>query len=94
MAVVLNGREHRITVEPGPQGRRQFEREIRRLFSLAEDDELEFTFDCQAPGMPHKPEGVLLPLLRLFRAPCEVAGHARCPPAQAWYLSACDMNPL
>lgn len=61
MAVVLNGREHRITVEPGPQGRSQFEREIRRLFSLSEDDELEFTFDCQAPGMPHKPEGVASP---------------------------------
>jgi hypothetical protein len=50
MAVVLNGQEHRITVEPGPQGRSQFEAEIRRLFGLSQDDELEFTFDCQAPG--------------------------------------------
>lgn len=50
MAVVLNGQEHRITVEPGPKGRSQFEAEIRRLFGLSQDDELEFTFDCQAPG--------------------------------------------
>jgi hypothetical protein len=50
MAVVLNGQEHRITVEPGPRGRKQFEAEIRRLFRLSQDDELEFTFDCQAPG--------------------------------------------
>lgn len=50
MAVVLNGQEHRITVEPGDVGRRQFETEIRRLFSLSQEDELEFTFDCQAPG--------------------------------------------
>jgi hypothetical protein len=50
MAVVLNGQEHRITVEPGRTGRRQFEREIRRLFSLSQEDELEFTFDCQTPG--------------------------------------------
>ena len=54
MAVVLNGKEHRITVEPGRNGRQQFEKEIRRLFSLSSDDELEFTFDCQTPG-----EGVL-----------------------------------
>ena len=50
MAVVLNGQEHRITVEPGRAGRRQFEKEIRRLFSLSQEDELEFTFDCQAPS--------------------------------------------
>ena len=50
MAVVLNGQEHRITVEPGDTGRKQFETEIRRLFSLSHEDELEFTFDCQAPG--------------------------------------------
>lgn len=50
MAVVLNGEEHRITVEPGPNGRKQFEDEIRRLFGLSQDDELEFTFDCQAPS--------------------------------------------
>lgn len=50
MAVVLNGKEHRITVEPGRNGRQQFEKEIRRLFSLSSDDELEFTFDCQTPG--------------------------------------------
>lgn len=49
-AVVLNGTEHRITVEPGRQGRKHFEREIRRLFNLSRDDELEFTFDCQAPS--------------------------------------------
>ena len=55
MAVVLNGREHRITVEPGPDGRKQFEREIRRLFCLADEDELEFTFDCQAPGSALRP---------------------------------------
>jgi hypothetical protein len=50
MAVVLNGQEHRITVAPGRAGRKQFEKEIRRLFSLSQEDELEFTFDCQAPG--------------------------------------------
>jgi hypothetical protein len=50
MAVVLNGEEHRITVEPGRSGRKHFEREIRRLFHLSQDDELEFTFDCQTPG--------------------------------------------
>lgn len=50
MAVVLNGEEHRITVEPGRSGRKHFEREIRRLFNLSQDDELEFTFDCQTPG--------------------------------------------
>jgi hypothetical protein len=60
MAVVLNGTEHRITVEPGSDGRRHFEREIRRLFSLSQEDELEFTFDCQAPG-----ESKQLTLLRL-----------------------------
>lgn len=48
-AVVLNGVEHRITVEPGKTGRKHFEREIRRLFKLSTEDELEFTFDCQAP---------------------------------------------
>lgn len=50
MAVVLNGEEHRITVEPGRTGRKHFEREIRRLFQLSQEDELEFTFDCQTPG--------------------------------------------
>ena len=49
MAVVLNGEEHRITVEPGRK-RKHFEREIRRLFKLSQEDELEFTFDCQTPG--------------------------------------------
>lgn len=55
MAVVLNGQEHRITVTPGPAGRRQFEKEIRRLFSLSKEDELEFTFDCQAPAETASP---------------------------------------
>ena len=50
LAVALNGGEHRITVEPGSSGRSQFEKEIRRLFSLTDDDEIDFTFDCQAPG--------------------------------------------
>ena len=51
MAVVLNGSEYRIVCEPGEGGRAKFESEIRRLFQLADEDELEFTFDCQAPDV-------------------------------------------
>lgn len=49
MAVTLNGAAHRVTVRPGPEGRQQFEQDIRRLFELHSQDDLEFTFDCQDP---------------------------------------------
>lgn len=50
MSVVLNGREHRVEVFPGAEGRDRFEAEIRRLFRLDPDDEIDFTFDCVAPA--------------------------------------------
>ena len=49
MAVTLNGNEHRIEVAPGERGRARFERDIRELFELHGEDDLEFTFDCQDP---------------------------------------------
>ena len=49
MEVVLRGRTHRVTVEPGRAGREKFEHEIREVFGLHDDDELEFTFDCSVP---------------------------------------------
>jgi len=49
MAVKLNGMEHRITVTPGADGRKQFESDIRRLFDLSSEDDLEYSFDCIDP---------------------------------------------
>ena len=49
MAVTLNDQVHRVTVRPGPEGRREFESTIRCLFELHSQDDLEFTFDCQDP---------------------------------------------
>lgn len=49
MAVVLNGCEHRITVSRGKSGRKEFERQIRRLFNVDDSDSIDFTFDCSIP---------------------------------------------
>ena len=50
MAVVFEGRQHRITVHPGPDSRDTFERAVRTLFRLSDEDELDMTFDCAVPG--------------------------------------------
>ena len=49
MAVVLNGIEHMIEVEPGPDGRKKFERDIRTHFNLLDSETLDYTFDCEEP---------------------------------------------
>jgi RING-variant domain len=49
MAVVLDGRERRFLVSHGPGGRERFESEIRKVFALADDDVLVYTFDCHVP---------------------------------------------
>ena len=66
MAVTLNDQVHRITVRPGPEGRRRFECDIRDLFELNSQDDLEFTFDCQDPS--NTSESVLLEGRRAFDA--------------------------
>ena len=48
MAVVLDGRQHRITVHQ--DGQDTFEQAIRTLFRLSKEDEIEMTFDCAVPG--------------------------------------------
>lgn len=50
MTVVHNGVNHQVAVQPGPHGRDAFQAEIRRIFSLADNDSIQLTFGCKVPG--------------------------------------------
>lgn len=50
MAIFFEGQVHRIKVYPGPEGKALFQRQIRELVQLSDDEEFEVEFECKAPG--------------------------------------------
>jgi hypothetical protein len=49
MSVVHAGVTHQVQVAPGADGKRAFEREIRRIFKLGAADAVTLTFGCRIP---------------------------------------------
>ncbi len=47
MAIVYDGRVVRLQVKPGKDGQDEFKRQIRKIFDLPDDVELDCTFDCK-----------------------------------------------
>ena len=47
MAIVYNGRVVRLQVKPGKDGQEDFKSQIRKIFELPDDVELDCTFDCR-----------------------------------------------
>eukprot|EP00775_Hariotina_reticulata_P002234 gene2234-2546_t len=49
MAIMFEGKVHRIKVFPGPEGKKRFEQEVRRLINLGDDEEFDIEFQCKSP---------------------------------------------
>ena len=49
MRVSFGGKTYKVQVEPGEDGAKHFEREIRRLLTLPEEQEFDVIFHCKAP---------------------------------------------
>lgn len=49
VAVMCNGHMYKCRVRPGPEGQRQFEQQIKRMFRLPEDTPFTVTFNVRAP---------------------------------------------
>lgn len=54
MRVSFGGKTYKVQVQPGEDGAKAFEREIRRLLNLPEDQEFDVIFHCKAPGTGDK----------------------------------------
>lgn len=49
VAVVCRGVTHRFTIEQGPEGKEKFQRQVRQVFGLPPNAEIEVTFTVKAP---------------------------------------------
>ncbi|KAL6769032.1 hypothetical protein ACKKBF_B17220 [Auxenochlorella protothecoides x Auxenochlorella symbiontica] len=49
MTVAHDGQTHQVVVRPGLEGRAAFERTIREIFGLSENDTVSLTFGCALP---------------------------------------------
>eukprot|EP00878_Enallax_costatus_P001932 GHUV01002095.1.p1 GENE.GHUV01002095.1~~GHUV01002095.1.p1 ORF type:complete len:205 (+),score=47.12 GHUV01002095.1:95-709(+) len=54
MRVSFNGGTHKVQVQPGPEGAKAFEKEIRDMLQLPEEQEFDVIFHCRAPGSGDK----------------------------------------
>eukprot|EP00882_Tetradesmus_deserticola_P003050 GHRQ01003238.1.p1 GENE.GHRQ01003238.1~~GHRQ01003238.1.p1 ORF type:complete len:189 (+),score=33.77 GHRQ01003238.1:135-701(+) len=50
MRVSFNGKTHKVQVQPGEDGAKEFEQQIRRMLTLPDDQEFDVIFHCRAPG--------------------------------------------
>lgn len=46
LAVSFNGRTHKVQVQPGHEGAKAFETEIRKMLQLPEEQEFDVSVDC------------------------------------------------
>ena len=49
MSVIYQGKTHQIAVREGPEGRELFENDIRKIFGLGTNDELQLSFGVKVP---------------------------------------------
>jgi len=49
MSVVYGGTTHQIAVREGPEGRELFEKDIRKIFGLGKESELQLSFGVKVP---------------------------------------------
>ncbi|KAF6253886.1 hypothetical protein COO60DRAFT_373109 [Scenedesmus sp. NREL 46B-D3] len=54
MRVSFNGKTHKVQVQPGEEGAKEFEQQIRHMLALPEDQEFDVIFHCRAPGTGDK----------------------------------------
>eukprot|EP00878_Enallax_costatus_P013716 GHUV01014345.1.p1 GENE.GHUV01014345.1~~GHUV01014345.1.p1 ORF type:complete len:156 (+),score=15.18 GHUV01014345.1:338-805(+) len=72
MRVSFNGGTHKVQVQPGPEGAKAFEKEIRDMLQLPEEQEFDVIFHCRAPGSgEHRMPTVLISGMR-------TVSHSRC----------------
>lgn len=50
MTLTVNGVRHAVPVAPGPAGMEAFQADVRRLFGLQYDENVEISFSCVTPG--------------------------------------------
>jgi hypothetical protein len=60
MRISFNGRTHKVAVRPGHEGSEDFQREIKRLLQLPEDQQFDVIFHCRAPGTGKSPSKIEL----------------------------------
>lgn len=54
MTVVHEGLTHQVIVEPGEEGQKKFQDDIRRIFGLEGHETIQLTFGCRIPDSRHE----------------------------------------
>ena len=50
MTIVHSGQTHMVTVAQGKQGRENFQKAVRKIFNLSDNEVIQLTFGCKVPG--------------------------------------------
>eukprot|EP00882_Tetradesmus_deserticola_P014830 GHRQ01015780.1.p2 GENE.GHRQ01015780.1~~GHRQ01015780.1.p2 ORF type:complete len:143 (+),score=56.29 GHRQ01015780.1:551-979(+) len=79
MRVSFNGKTHKVQVQPGEDGAKEFEQQIRRMLTLPDDQEFDVIFHCRAPGTGDKLQ---------LQGLCAFDAAVHCASMTTWHTSA------